>query len=218
MIDLLLVNASTRGPRSESLRLAEALLDAYAAGVPDATLDRLDLADEPLPAFDAVAVEAKMAVIGGGSPGGDAATAAWAGVAATFDRLAAARDVVFTVPMHNGGIPWTLKHFIDTVTQPSMAFRFDPERGYEGLLGAKRAVALYTSRVYRPGIASAFGVDHHSTYFESWLRSVGIADIRTVRLQPTYPDDDLPARRAAALAAARRLGAGLACDHARRAA
>lgn len=217
MTDLLLVNASPRRERSESLRLAEALLAAYTDMAPGATIDRLDLAHQPLPPFDAAGVEAKMAVIAGADPDGDAALA-WARITTTFERLEAARDVVFTVPMWNAAIPWTLKHFIDTVTQPGLAFSFDPEHGYTGLLHGKRAVALYTSRVYRPGVRSSFGVDHHSRYFEYWLRYVGIQDIRTVRLQTTFPDEGLCARRSTALATARQLGHDLAIDTAARAA
>lgn len=89
MTDLLLVNASPRGELSESLRLAEGLLSADRAVSPGATLDRLDLAAEPLPPFDAAAVEAKMEVIAGRHPDGEAA-AAWARITATFARLDAA--------------------------------------------------------------------------------------------------------------------------------
>ena len=46
--------------------------------------------------------------------------------------------------MWNHGVPWALKHFIDTVTQPGMAFSFDPEAGYSGLLKGKTAVVIYT--------------------------------------------------------------------------
>jgi len=44
----------------------------------------------------------------------------------------------------------------DTVTQPGVAFRFDPQTGYHGLLDGRRAVPVYTSQVYRPGVTAAF--------------------------------------------------------------
>ena len=204
-MSVLLVTSSPRGPRSESTALAEALLDA--AGPLD--VDRMDLFADPLPPFGPAATAAKMAVIAGAEPTG-AAAEAWAAIQRTADRVRAADTLVFTVPMWNGGIPWALKLFIDTVTQPGIAFRFDPVTGYSGLLGGRRAIAIYTSQVYAPGVPPQFGVDHHSTYFDDWLRFIGVTRIDTIRLQPTYPGrPDLEAARAAATEQARRLGAGL---------
>ena len=211
MPDLLHVTSSPRRDRSESLALAEALLDAYRKTAPQAEIDRLDLFDDPLPVFATDAARAKMKVIGG-EKFSAADAAAWAELEAVFGRLTGADDLVFTVPMWNAGIPWPLKHLIDLVTQPGLAFGFDPGHGYSGLLEGKRAVALYTSHVYFPGVDARFGVDFHSTYFEYWLRFVGIEDIRTVRLQPSYRTPDFDERKAAALAEARALGRGLAAS------
>jgi FMN-dependent NADH-azoreductase len=208
MAELLLVNSSPRRDRSESVELAEALIAAYRAVAPAAEVDRIDLFGEPLPLFGPTAVEAKMRVVGGESLAG--VDAVWQELTSVFDRFAAADIIVFTVPMWNAGIPWVLKHLIDLVTQPGLAFSFDPEAGYTGLLAGKRAVCIYTSRVYRPGVDHRFGVDFHSTYFEYWLSSIGIVDIDTVRFQPTYATPDFDHRRAAALARARGLGRELA--------
>lgn len=208
-MSVLFVNSSPRGTRSESLALAEALLEAHQRIDPGAVVDRLDLFEDPLPAFSTDAATAKMAIIGGGAPAG-AAAAAWKGVERTAARVQAADTVLFTVPMWNSGIPWALKLFIDTVTQPGIAFGFDPDSGYSGLLGGRRAIAIYTSHVYSPGVDPRFGVDHQSTYFESWLRFIGIEEIETIRLQPTYPGDaGLGERREAALARARAIGGAL---------
>ena len=114
-------------------------------------------------------------------------------------RFTSADDDLFTVPMWNGGIPYRLKLYIDIMTQPGLLFGFDPAAGYSGLLKGKRATAIYTSGVYAPGVPAAFGVDHHSTYFDAWLRSTGISDIATVRYQPNI----LTADAAAGLESAR---------------
>ena len=54
----------------------------------------------------------------------------------------------------------------------------------------------------------AFGVDFHATYFDDWLRFIGIRDIEGIRFQPTLLtndyDGDLAVAIAAAQAAARR--------------
>jgi FMN-dependent NADH-azoreductase len=204
---LLFVHASPRGPRSESLALAETLLDA----VGDAyDIDRLDLFATPPAPFAADAVAAKMAVIAG-APVADEHRDAWAAAVALADRISAADTLLFTVPMWNGGVPWMLKLLIDSVSQPGVAFSFDPQTGYCGLLGEGRgAIALYTSAVYAPGVPPAFGRDFHSTYFEDWLRFIGIETINSVRLQPTFPGGDFAARRALAHEQAAALGARLA--------
>lgn len=205
MSDVLFLNASPRGPRSESLRIANAYLDAYRAAHPGAEIDRLDLFDPPLPAFATDAASAKMEVIAG-EPVAPEHAAAWAQARETADRLIAAHTVLAAVPMWNGGIPWALKLFIDTVTQPGTTFAFDPTDGYSGLLTERRAVVAYTSYVYSPGVPAAFGIDHHSTYFGDWLRFVGIEEIEELRLQTTFPAPDLDARRETVLERARELG------------
>lgn len=209
MSDLLFVNSSPRGERSESLQLAEALLTVYCETAPAAVIDRLDLFDGSLPVFAAEAAATKMKVIGG-EPLSPADAAVWDEVASVVARLAAADALLFTVPMWNAGVPWRLKQLIDVVTQPGLAFSFHPETGYSGLLQGKRAAVIYTSHVYSPGVDERFGVDFHSSYFEYWLGFVGISDVQTLRLQPTYHTRDFDERRAVALTKARALGEALA--------
>ena len=197
------LNGSPRGERSESGRVAGAYLESLRASDPGLTVDRLDLFS--LTPFAAQGASAKMDVIAGEAVAADR-RAAWDDALATTERLRRADLLLVAVPMWNGGIPWALKLFIDTVTQPGLAFSFDPETGYSGLLGGRRAVVVYTSQVYSPGVPEAFGSDFQSTYFENWLRFVGIDRIQTLRLQPTYAGDPgLPARREQVLREAREL-------------
>lgn len=169
-------------------------------------VDEWDLWTDPPPRFGPAHVAAKMAVIDGARPTGEAMTA-WDDIRRSVDRFAGADVYVIGVPMWNNGIPWPLKLLIDTVTQPGLLFRFDPITGYHGLLTDKRAGVAYTSRVFHPGAAPAFGLDFHSTYFDDWLRFTGVTEVRTVRLQPTRPaSDGFAEREAAALAEARAVG------------
>ena len=206
---LLLVTASPRGEESESLRLASALVDAFRdAGGGD--VDTLDLFAEPLAPFATAQARAKMAVVGGEAPP-DTTADAWREVLALGERVAAADALVLAAPMWNATVPWTLKLFIDTLTQPGVAFGFDPDTGYHGLLGGRRAVVLATSHVYAPGVPPSFGVDFHAPYLEHWLEMCGFGPIDVVRLQPTWPGaPDLAARRDSALAEAAALGRELA--------
>lgn len=211
MPDVLVINSSPRGPESESLQIADELVGELLRERPGLEVDRLDLFADPLPAFGAAEALAKMDVISGREVDREKGEE-WQRVLATADRLAAADLWVLAVPMWNSGIPWALKQLIDTVTQPGVAFSFDPEVGYSGLLGGRRAVPVYTSHVYRPDLPPAFGVDHHSAYLDWWLGFVGVEKAGEVRVHTTYPDAGLPARRAAAIEQARGIARGLVAE------
>jgi FMN-dependent NADH-azoreductase len=70
----------------------------------------------------------------------------------------------------------------------------------------KRAVVVYTSGVWSPGVPPGFGVDFHSTFFDDWLRFVGITDVQRVRYAgnalSATPEDDLARAHEAARAVA----------------
>lgn len=182
---VLVVDASPRRDLSTSRAATAAVLEGLRAAAPGVEVDHWDLWADPLPTFGADEVAAKMARIGGDEP----EAAAWGRLVAAFERFDAADTYVFGVPMWNGGIPWALKLLIDTITQPGLVFGFDPATGYQGLLTGKRAATVYTSAVYRPGLAPGFGSDFQSTYFEDWLRFAGIEDISSLRIEPFGPAD-----------------------------
>jgi FMN-dependent NADH-azoreductase len=200
MTDLLYVQSSPRGGQSESRALAETFLAAYRAAAPDATVDHLDLWEQPLPVFAGDHVAAKMTVIGGTTPAGREATA-WDAILEVAERFTDADAYLFTVPMWNHSVPWVLKHLIDTITQPGVTFGFDLESGYTGLLEGKRAAAIYTSAIW-----PTFGDDFHSSYFEDWLRLVGVEDIHSVRLGSDLLDPSLDLERERARREAAELG------------
>ena len=202
---LLYVKGSPRGKKSTSTQVADSFLKAYSAKNPGAVVDEIDLWKETLPEFDGDKAAAKMSFFGEGTLDGERKTA-WDQVVSIAQRFTSADDYLFTVPMWNGGIPYRLKLYIDILTQPGLLFGFDPAAGYSGLLKSKRATAIYTSGVYAPNAPPAFGIDHHSTYFDSWLRFIGISNIATVRYQPTLLTNDPVAGLTAARADAVRAG------------
>lgn len=204
MSKLLYIIASPRGESSESTAVAEAFLQAYRERHPGLDVDTLDLWNEQLPVYGGKGAAAKMTVFGGGAPTGEESDA-WADVQRVFERFDAADRYLFAVPMWNAGVPWVLKHFIDTITQPGMVFGFTPEAGYQPLLTGKRAVVVYTSGIYADGVPKAFGTDFHAAFFNDWLRFCGITDIHELRFQPTVLTGDPAGDRAAAHARARAL-------------
>jgi FMN-dependent NADH-azoreductase len=205
MTKLLHIVSSPRGEQSESTAIAATFLETYRREAPGVEVDTLDLWAGELPIYGGRGVAAKMSVFAGQEPAGEEG-AAWDDVRAVFDRFAAADEYVFTVPMWNHGVPWVLKHLIDTISQPGLLFGFDPEAGYRGLLGGRRALAVYTSAVYADGRPPAFGSDFQRSYFHDWLRFAGIEDISEVRFRRNLVSTDADVRRVAAHALARATG------------
>ena len=203
---LLYVKGSPRGERSRSAQVAAAFVAAWKAKHPDGVVEELDLWQAALPQFDGDFAAAKMSFFGDPAMDG-AQQSAWNHVMRITRGFTEADEYLFTVPMWNGGIPYMLKLYIDILTQPGLLFSFDPASGYRGLLSGKRATAVYTSGVYGPGMPKAFGTDFHSTYFDDWLRFIGIDDITEVRYQPNILTADAAAGLALAQTQAAQAGA-----------
>ena len=202
MTTLLHVIASPRGDASESGALAATFLSTYQDEHPDVTVDTLNLWDGSLPAFGPTGASAKLTVFGGGDLDTEQARV-WAQAQTLADQFTRADKYLFAVPMWNAGVPYVLKQWIDVITQPGMVFGFDPTTGYQGLLRNRKAAVIYTSGVYAPGAPPAFGTDFHSTFFNDWLRFVGVDDITEVRFQPTILTPTVTEDRDAAHARAR---------------
>jgi FMN-dependent NADH-azoreductase len=126
MTELLYVIASPRGEQSESIRIADEFIAAYTSARPDVHVDRLNLCEDSLPVYGGKGAAAKMTVFSGQTPTGEAAEA-WEDVERVFARFAAADEYLFAVPMWNAGVPWVLKHLIDTITpSPAWSSRSTP--------------------------------------------------------------------------------------------
>jgi FMN-dependent NADH-azoreductase len=203
---MLHISASPRRQDSESIAIAETLLEAYRETHPDHVVDTYDLWDGTLPEFGPNAAAAKMSALADLELEGDQA-AAWQGAVATFDRFISYDNYVFSVPMWNHGIPYILKQFIDVISQSGMLFSIDAERGYSGLLTGKKAAVIYTTAVYHPDKEPAFGADFQSTYLEHWLRfQAGVTDITTIAFRNNLFNADADADRKDTHDIARKIG------------
>jgi FMN-dependent NADH-azoreductase len=198
MATLLYIESSPRKARSHSSAIAEVFLAAYRDAHPGDRIERLDLWATALPRFDGDMLNAKYAIMHGDQPS-PAERAAWAEVERLFADFDSADKYLFGVPMWNFGLPYVLKHYIDVITQPGLAWSFDPASGYRGLVSGKVLAVYATGGAYHPG-SGAEAFDLQKPAFENWLGFIGLGAVQRIVCAGTLGD---PASIAAADAAAR---------------
>lgn len=207
MTKLLYIQSSPRKDRSISSMVAKAFLDAYGKKDPKQDVETVDLWSVSLPEFDGDIVNAKYRILHG-QEASMVEQNAWKAVVDVFARFNCADKYLFSLPMWNFGIPYKLKHFIDLIVQPGLAFSFDQETGYTGLVTGKPAVVIYSrGGSYLGDAGNTF--DFQKPYFETFLNFIGITDIRSIVVEPTL---DRPENVENALATARALAEEFAVD------
>ncbi|WP_110947243.1 FMN-dependent NADH-azoreductase [Pseudomonas bohemica] len=195
MPHLLYIESSPRKQRSASIEVAKAFIDAWQAQHTIATVDTLDVWNEPLPEFDGAVLEAKYAGIQGVERTPEQKEA-WAQIRELAQRFIKADIILFGVPMWNFGIPYKLKHLIDVVSQKDLLFSFD-ERGLNGLLDGRKVVVVAARG------APLDRAEHQVAYLTTWSEMVGIDEQFNIIIEKTLlgPDVDAESRKAATLAA-----------------
>lgn len=190
MEKLLYIEASPRKERSHSIAVAEAFLAAYKTSHPEDTVEHLDLWHTQLPEFDDEVIDARYAILGQ-TPRTTLQNEAWKKIAIIFDHFQSADKYIFAVPMWNFHIPYKLKHYIDVITQPSLAFEFVPGEGYKGLVTGKRAAVFYSRGGQYGHGSGAEAFDLQKAYMELWLGFIGLTNLQTIVVEPTggAPDD-----------------------------
>ncbi len=188
MAKLIYIESSPRKERSISIEVSKFFLDTYAGLHPDDEIETIDLWSVSLPEFDGFTINAKYKIFHGQNHSTEEATA-WQTVTDIFNRFNSADKYLFSLPMWNFGIPYKLKHYIDIITQPGLAFNFDPATGYSGLVTDKPAAVIYA----RGGEYKSDGgaMDYQKPYFEMLLGFIGFIDIHPIVVEPTLstPED-----------------------------
>ena len=205
---ILHVIGSPRGERSRSGMVARRLIEGLMADSPGAVAETLDPYSADLPALTGPVIEGRYALIEGRDVADDV-RAAWAQIGEAVAHFHSFDTLVFSVPMWNFGIPWQLKQYIDTITQPGMAFRVS-ETGVEGLGAGKRAILVASGALDIRAGAPGAELDHQVRFMQAWLGFIGITDVHVVHLRPTYgPPEAVEAAMVEAYASAEALVADL---------
>ena len=175
MAKVLYVIASPRD-RSHSLKVGHKFIEVYKKHHPKDTVETLDLWHTQLPPFDGHTLTAKYKVLHG-LPHTPEEALTWKHVTEIYHHFSTADKFVFTVPMWNFHIPYPLKHYIDVITQPGLAFIMTPEGTLVGQVTGKPALLIYASGgMYGPGTGAEI-LDFQKPYLKTWLEFIGFKKI-----------------------------------------
>lgn len=183
---LLNIESSPRGPRSASISIASAFIDAYGKACPALQVDTLNVWEEDLPEFGSEAIGAKYKGVSK-EPLAPAEASIWTRISALARRFQQADRIVLGVPMWNFDYPYKLKQLIDLVSQRGMLFGFDG-KAYEPLLSIPRALVIHVrGQSHDPSTyAASPGFTHQADYLDFWLRFIGVREIRRLMVERTW--------------------------------
>ena len=201
-MNLFHVISSPRKERSASIEVADAFIDAWLVKNPNGVVETLNVWETQFPEFDGEALNAKYAGLEGKELTRDQEKT-WSQIKGLANLFIRADVILFGVPMWNFGIPYKLKHLIDSVSHKDILFTFD-ERGLLGLLGGKTVVVVAARGAQLGGDFPAQDFDHQTAYLKTWSRMVGIKDVHTIAIEKTLfgPEIDRAGRDAGRSAAA----------------
>lgn len=183
MSKLMVIEASPRQHKSVSSTIGKEFLKSYQATHPEDEIVKNQLWDAPLVEFKSAVLDAKYAILYQ-QAFDPIQSSEWDKIKKIFAEFASVDKYIFCIPMWNFSIPYRLKHYIDLLTQPTLAFNFLPEKGYEGLLKNKKALLIYTSGgSYAPPEYKNF--DMQKPFMKLWLNFIGITDLQELVCEPT---------------------------------
>ncbi len=182
MSKLLYIQASPRGQRSKSIKVADAFIAEYLQVNPNDTVETLNIFDSPIPDFDGFVVQAKYRILHGQQHNEEEAKA-WKAVEKIIAHFTSFDKYILATPMWNFGIPYRLKQYIDVLVQPGYTFSFSEETGYKGFVVEKPILAVYARGGEYKGEFEP--LDLQKRYIELIFGFIGFANIRSVVVEPT---------------------------------
>jgi FMN-dependent NADH-azoreductase len=187
---LLHIDASPRAERSRSRAVADTFLAALSLRNGSFEVEQLDVWTAELPNLGSGMIEGRYNLIAGETVQPELA-AAWQDIQRHADHFLSFDAYVISTPMWNFGLPYPLKHFIDVVTQPGMAFSNDREGNVTGHAAGKKAMIIAASAMPIVSGGELAHLDFQLRYLESWLGFIGVTDIHSLRVAPTYGPDEI---------------------------
>ncbi len=188
---LLQINTSLFAGEGQSSKLAQALVERWRRAHPDGVVDRLDLAQDPVPHLTAESFQAFL------TPPEQRShrQQELAHVSdALIEQLRSADVVALGLPMYNFGVPSTLKSYFDHIARAGITFRYTAT-GPVGLLGGKKVYVFAA----RGGLYRGTPADTQTQYVKDFFKFIGIEDVEFIYAEGLALDPD---KRQAAVAGA----------------
>jgi FMN-dependent NADH-azoreductase len=178
MKNILLIESSPRGAQAFSHQAARSVVGGLRARYPGVNVVVRDLAENPPPHVGRAFVSALRAQPEELTP---KQVEALAYSDLLINEVLEADVIVFAVPMHNFGVPSSLKAWIDYVVRAGRTFTYT-HNGPKGLATGKRAIValasggVYSSEQMKP-------LDFTEPYLRAILGMIGITDVAIVRVE-----------------------------------
>jgi FMN-dependent NADH-azoreductase len=196
-MNVLHIQSSPRGDKSNSIALTNAFLAASRKVLPAINEDILNVWNENLPEFDNASIGAKYKAISH-QPMSVAESRTWNRILELIGRFQRANRIVLGLPMWNFSIPYKLKQLIDLTAQRNYLFTYDGKQ-YGPSLNIPKALVVYTrGSTYREDTPIPPSFDHQAPYIDFWLRMIGVREVLSVVVDNAWNRDD--AESAASLA------------------
>jgi FMN-dependent NADH-azoreductase len=196
-MNVLHIQSSPRGDKSNSIALTNAFLSASRKVFPAISEDILNVWNENLPEFDTASIGAKYKAINH-QPMTDAESHTWNRIMELIGRFQRANRIVLGLPMWNFSIPYKLKQLIDLTAQRNYLFTYDGKQ-YGPSLNIAKALVVYTrGSAYRVDTPIPPSFDHQAPYIDFWLRMIGVREVLSVVVDNVFQDDAQSAARVAA--------------------
>jgi FMN-dependent NADH-azoreductase len=181
MSTLLKLDSSPMGPHSISRKLTSKFADSWLKLHPEGNVVARDLTLMGLPAVDGFWVGAAFTPAAARTPEQNQALAISDALVADLQH---ANEYVLGVPMHNFGVPSTLKLWIDQVVRAGETFAYTTQ-GPSGLLTDKKATLLIASGgSYEHGSAMA-SLNFVAPYLKAVFGFIGITDVNIIAAEGT---------------------------------
>ena len=181
MATLLKIDSSPMGEHSISRKLTEQFASSWRKAHSGGAVVSRDLATTNIPAVNGLWVGAAYTPQDARNPEQQKALAI---SDALIAELQLANEYVIGVPMHNFGIPSTLKLWIDQVARAGKTFSYGAD-GPKGLLTGKKATLLVASGgVYEHGTAMA-SLNFVTPYLRAVFGFLGVTDVTIIAAEGT---------------------------------
>lgn len=180
MSRILVLHCSPHGSLALADKIVQEAVINLGRSTPDVKVVERNLAETALPALDTKYAAAIIA----GEP--DSAPV-FARSESLIRELEDCDYLIVATPMHNFAVPAALKLWIDYVVRAGRTFRTEAGTKY-GLLTDRPTLVVVSSGGFLTG-ASARQPDFLSPYLLHVLQTIGIKDVRFIRLQGTVRPD-----------------------------